>query len=101
MWSQHAIGFPDRSATSTGRVSLHPFTESLLNLRWVDVSKWLKTDNKEDDYFFEQPVIHDYLDAGQCERFRYEHCRFVSFFRSSRAGELFGVVSTTRLRWDT
>lgn len=45
-------------------------------------------------HFLEQSIVQDHFDAGQCKRFRYDHCRFVSFFCPSGMGELFGVIAT-------
>ena len=53
-----------------------------------------------DAHFLKQSIIHDHFDASQCERFRNEHRRLVSFFRSSRVGELFGVVPASGFRWN-
>lgn len=56
--------------------------------------------DSKDTHFLEQFIVHDHFDAGQRERFRYEHCRFVSFLRSRRVGELLGVVPTAGFRRD-
>ena len=55
---------------------------------------------EEGAHFLEQSIVHDHLDAGQCERFSYDHCRFVSFFCPSGMGELFGVIATARFSWN-
>lgn len=81
---------------------LHPFIECLLNLRQTDVLRWLWTDDGTGDaHFLKQSVVHDHFDASQCECFRYNHRRFMSFFPSSRMGELFGVIRAAGLSWNT
>lgn len=59
------------------------------------------TDDKGDAYFLEQSIVRDHFDGGQRERFRYEHCRFMSLFRSSGVSELFGVIPAAGFGWNT